>query len=292
MATEIRCPHCGQTYGLSDEQVPQYSGQTIHCTKCSKPFTVPILTSPAIPQGEPVMQQDMPAAQAVGYATPAGFHQRPNGMATASLVFGILAFCIPLVSSVLAIVFGIIGLKRTRDPNVGGKGLAISGIVLGSVSLIMVPCMISILLPSLNRARETANRVKCAANMKSLGMAMLLYSSGNQGKLPPGLPELILDQQLSGDLFVCPSSSLSPATNATPMQLAQMIQSGTVNSYVYAGSGSLNNLPANAILLYEPISDHGNDGANFLFADGHVEFYTRNMAERTIARLKAGNNPP
>ena len=40
---QITCPNCGQTYALTDEQAPQYSGQTITCTKCQKAFTVPNL---------------------------------------------------------------------------------------------------------------------------------------------------------------------------------------------------------------------------------------------------------
>ena len=41
MAQQIRCPHCGQTYELTPEQVPQYAGQTINCTSCKQAFTVP-----------------------------------------------------------------------------------------------------------------------------------------------------------------------------------------------------------------------------------------------------------
>lgn len=38
---QIKCPHCGQAYALTAEQVPQYAGQTVACTRCAKPFTVP-----------------------------------------------------------------------------------------------------------------------------------------------------------------------------------------------------------------------------------------------------------
>jgi len=44
--------------------------------------------------------------------------------------------------------------------------------------------MLSILLPSLNRARETANRVKCASNLRQTGQAMLLYAAENKGAFP------------------------------------------------------------------------------------------------------------
>jgi len=52
-------------------------------------------------------------------------------------------------------------------------------VVIGIIAL-----LISILLPSLNRARETANRVKCASNLKQIGLAILLYSNENRGAYP------------------------------------------------------------------------------------------------------------
>jgi prepilin-type N-terminal cleavage/methylation domain-containing protein/prepilin-type processing-associated H-X9-DG protein len=52
-------------------------------------------------------------------------------------------------------------------------------VVIGIIAL-----LISILLPSLNRARETANRVKCGSNLRQIGQAILLYSNENKGNYP------------------------------------------------------------------------------------------------------------
>jgi prepilin-type processing-associated H-X9-DG protein len=52
-------------------------------------------------------------------------------------------------------------------------------VVIGIIAL-----LIAILLPSLNRARETANRVKCASNLRQMGQAMLLYAGENKGHYP------------------------------------------------------------------------------------------------------------
>src|SRR5687767_13944009 len=49
MGVQIQCPHCGQAYALSDEQAPQYAGQSITCTQCARAFTVPDIAAPAPP---------------------------------------------------------------------------------------------------------------------------------------------------------------------------------------------------------------------------------------------------
>jgi prepilin-type N-terminal cleavage/methylation domain-containing protein/prepilin-type processing-associated H-X9-DG protein len=54
-------------------------------------------------------------------------------------------------------------------------------VVIGIIAL-----LISILLPSLNRARETANRVKCGSNLRQIGQAMILYANENAGAFPRG----------------------------------------------------------------------------------------------------------
>jgi prepilin-type processing-associated H-X9-DG protein len=111
-------------------------------------------------------------------------------------------------------------------------------VVIGSIAL-----LISILLPSLNRARETANRVKCASNLRQIGQAILLYSNENKGAYPrtryssntaPLTPTwgsgasisdpflntgpsnndvsaalylLLRTQEITSEVFVCPSSN-------------------------------------------------------------------------------------
>ncbi|HEV7299984.1 MAG TPA: prepilin-type N-terminal cleavage/methylation domain-containing protein [Tepidisphaeraceae bacterium] len=53
-------------------------------------------------------------------------------------------------------------------------------VVIGIIAL-----LISILLPSLNKARQQANLVDCSARLRQMGQAIHLYASQHKGYLPP-----------------------------------------------------------------------------------------------------------
>lgn len=86
------------------------------------------------PVAQPVYQQ--PVYQQAAPATPA---KRPNGPATAGLVFGILTFvfcAIPVLFWLLGLfglIFSIVGLCKR---NAGGKGKAIAGLILTVLGVI------------------------------------------------------------------------------------------------------------------------------------------------------------
>ena len=66
----------------------------------------------------------------------------------------------------------------------------------GITSTDLLVCLAILLLGSsltfaqLARAREVANRIKCASNLKQIGMALLLYSNENRGAYPRGRSDL------------------------------------------------------------------------------------------------------
>jgi hypothetical protein len=101
----------------------------------------PAVDPPMVPQNDmspPALSDIGPAASpGLQYATPAQFSGQPpegrSGMALASLICG-LVLCFP-VCSLLAIVFGIIGIQQTGPGKRTGRGMAISGLILGCVGL-------------------------------------------------------------------------------------------------------------------------------------------------------------
>ncbi len=62
--------------------------------------------------------------------------QGANGFAIAALVCGLLFF-VPL-SAILAIIFGIVALAQIRRTHQRGRGMAITGIVIGSLAMVAV----------------------------------------------------------------------------------------------------------------------------------------------------------
>jgi hypothetical protein len=100
----------------------------------------------AVPPGQPLPPTDFPSPGA-----PYGYVQQPallygretNGIAIAAGVCGIIAVVLcwipfidylSIVLGVLAIIFGVLGVRRA-DAYGSGRGMAITGIVCGSVGL-------------------------------------------------------------------------------------------------------------------------------------------------------------
>lgn len=76
-----------------------------------------------------------------GGMPPAGgpYQQQPqNGMGTAALIMGILQFfCLGIIGSILAIVFGKMGMTKADQGLATNRGTAKAGFVLGIIGLIL-----------------------------------------------------------------------------------------------------------------------------------------------------------
>jgi prepilin-type processing-associated H-X9-DG protein len=164
----------------------------------------------------------------------------------------------------------------------------------GGVQAVGVTAMgVSILLPSLNRARETANRVKCASNERQIAMAILVHSNDKRGEYPPDLGTLVLTQEITPETFICPNDTtqLPDFAAMQPQQLADWVN--THSSYVFVGKGFNNNTTRpDQVILHEKPGLHAQDGLNFCFGDGHVEFVLMPQARKLIAETARGEQQP
>jgi prepilin-type processing-associated H-X9-DG protein len=263
----INCPHCGQPIALGPEQV----GQTVQCVHCGKSF--------AIASSPPDVGTYPGAAAKPG---------KENPFAILSFVCGLIA-CVPFVS-VLAIIFGIVGLKKTKDPRVSRKGTAIAGILLGCVGVLAnVPVVYVYVM-----MKQTSDRVRSAGNLSQIGKAILAYTNDNRGRYPPDLGELVKTRHIPVADFLCPSM---PGGSSLPSNLQQMTiaqQAAWVNQnadVVYVGAGLTQGAPAETIVLYEKHDERNSppDGSfdsyevQMLFADGHVEPVPTADAHRRIS---------
>lgn len=89
------------------------------------------------------------------------------------------------------------------------------------VVVAIIALLISILLPSLAKAREQARRTACASNLGSFGRACITYSEGNNAFLPT--PVHYMDPTTGGSMYqqgayvgmtrICPDTLFTGGTN-------------------------------------------------------------------------------
>ncbi|HEY2235006.1 MAG TPA: DUF4190 domain-containing protein [Candidatus Angelobacter sp.] len=118
------------------------------------------------PQGQPYRQYQPP---------------KTDGGAIASMVLGIASFvlCLSFLAGIPAIILGHISRSKIRK-NMGrlqGDGMALTGLILGYISLLFIPIIAAIAIPNLLRARVSANEAAAAATVRSINTAQITYST-------------------------------------------------------------------------------------------------------------------
>lgn len=172
------------------------------------------------------------------------------------------------------------------------SGWAVAAMSVGGPALLILMLLL-VLLPPIQRAREQANRVKCASNLRQVGQAIFIYASVNGGRFPDRLDKLL--PYAGSNVFVCPSCNDSPAPGSTPQIQASNLYAGGHLSYVYAGAqlstnASVGNAPT-TVVMYEPLANH-RDAINVLYADGSVRLLARPLANAMIAALPPAATQP
>jgi len=153
---------------------------------------------PSVPPGSPPpMSSNSPPA---------------NGMAKTSLILGVLSFLgCSILTGIPAIITGHIAHNRFRKApqEFGGGGFAIAGLVLGYLSVALIPfiaILAGLMLPALAKAKDKAQRINCVNNLKQVGLAARMWSNDHNEKFPPDF--ISMSNELSSPkILVCPGDT-------------------------------------------------------------------------------------
>jgi hypothetical protein len=170
-------------------------------------------------------------------ATPSDFSASPpppappktNGLATASLVLGILGFiCLPVVGGIAGLILGILGLQQIGRSQgwQTGRGLAISGIIVSAVSIV-VCVWVTILVVSATWLMFTGGTIKSHVtdsmnNVRQMTVATQAYAASHRQQLPPvqAWDKAFLSANLVTDAALFTDPNDPPGTRSYAMNAA------------------------------------------------------------------------
>lgn len=179
---------------------------------------------------------------------------------------------------------------------------AVRNLRLVSILLLLSAAFISAAVWQISRINADRQRTACAANLRSLGQAIIGYGSefralpikGNlirgymRGKGAPMDCSIIPED--SGLLRRFTEVVDCPCGGHDREKIEQIGDWDSGSDYVYLAAFTRpKDLQPYTILAYEPVSNHG-DGANFLHADGSVKWLWADEAKRLIAALDDGSS--
>ncbi len=241
--------------------------------------------------------------------TPRPAHTADTKLAAAALVLGLLAFVraiFPLPAEALlgmaAILLGVLSLLRAtnRSPMHAAKPLAVIAICAGVVALVLVPLgqamgprggagtidhrairqavfdgldeyrAQSEQSPEMAKAREQAARVRCAANLRSIGQALMIYSNEFMEEVPAQLT--MLDTELG---------YLRPAQLRSPLNEKQ----DRACDYFFVQESRRRNRNKNWLMAWGDPAYTDGAGASVLYTDGHTEFLEQPKFDEVMERF-------
>jgi len=79
-------------------------------------------------------------------------------------------------------------MESSKDQTRRHRGIARAGFTLVELLVVIgiIAILISVLLPTLAKARESANRAACLSNLRTIGQMFLIYAQDNKRQIPLG----------------------------------------------------------------------------------------------------------
>ena len=225
-----------------------------------------------------------------------------EGLATASLILGLLSFFCLVLTGIPAVICGHIARSRakTSPEAYGGAGMALAGLIMGyigiALSFLAIGILPAMLLPALSKAKDRAQSINCVNNMKQIGLAYKVWASDHEDEPPwmtPGTnggtmelaiggadridPNPIHFEVLSNELFatrilICPND-----TNKTAAVSFRNLKAANVSYVLHTGTNVTDAHPQ-TVLCTCPIHGHQ------LLCDGSV--VQNRSTTRTTGRKK------
>ncbi|MBN2559733.1 MAG: hypothetical protein JXQ75_02220 [Phycisphaerae bacterium] len=132
------------------------------------------------------------------------------------------------------------------------------------------------LAESLAAARRQARQVVSAANLRGVGQALYIYADAHKGAFPPGLEDLLKANSITLKMLASPYDGRGPTS----------IDEVKRKSYFVYRPGLTTASNPEEVLVAE--REPHDDGANFLFQDGHVEWVPEPRASELLELIARG----
>ena len=158
-----------------------------------------------------------------------GSEAQTDNKAIWSLVCGILSItCFWILTGIPAIILGHLSRSSIRNSmgRLKGEGMALAGLILGYISVLLVPVLLiiaAITIPSLLRARQAANEAAAVANLRTISTAETSYRDArgtSYGDLDSLVDARLLDDSFrstkAGYNFTIVASGSAYTATATP----------------------------------------------------------------------------
>lgn len=187
-----------------------------------------------------------------------------SGLAVASLVLGLLSILGSCLTGIPAIICGHLALSRIKKSagQVGGFGLALTGLILGYLFTAFVIIYAGLAVPVVMKSLKKAEQVTNINNARSLKTALDLYASGNSGAYPSSITDLV------------------PVSFASPAVLNESLTLQKKGKFQYV-SGLTQGSPSHLIILFSPVLD--SDKRIVVRIDSSCRTLDNATAERELA---------
>lgn len=139
-------------------------------------------TQPVGAPAPPPMPVQQPIPMSIPMPTTA-----TSGKAITSLVLGLVSVVCGCFTGLPALLFGILAINQIGKSGgtLGGKGIAIAGMVLGAVMMIFGTAVLAgLAVPAFNGVQEKARQLQASNNARSIIITMKAYAGDHDGKYP------------------------------------------------------------------------------------------------------------